>query len=880
MDQDKPRGAEEETEEQTHTPPGGQGTKKSAVTLQRMSWSLGERIHQDLADDPERAWRLENALKQPFGIEAARTAAVVIITAMAYGAKPTEAPRTTISRLKRNGEKRSSRPAKNTAWGRTQRPRKERPFNPAGELAAELAGLISPGARGRALNQAAEAARRICLDLPGNDLAGQVLQKTAVNRKTLAVFHTKPEAAELMAHLAVPPDLDWGDPKTLTAFRIADYACGSGQLLISTYRRIRELCLEAGTDPRPAHRTMMEDNITAFDLLPASVAAAASNLALMEPGEPFTYTRALRLHWGPIPGSGNPGNPRKTGLGSLDMLDPRSFRAHARAPLTHPDTKKSKRRILKLQPGQQDLVIMNPPFSRYVSHEAMDQNFPDPAGRNEPTSREEKAQMKRAMDRTDSIDGGKGGSGMAFHFTAIAKQMVKRGGTMAILLPQGAMDLRTSLGKPARGWEKFKEQLAEEYRDVMVVSIAQYEEMDAAFSQDTHIAEAMVIARRAIAGEKTDGTAAYVNLNRAPRDREDAARTARLVRETLARGVPEGHTERIRAQPEAAGTETAGTETAGTETPGTITRMAILTSIPAPMAGVLDPEVAKDAVLLGKGEIQIGGYRIPARIPMIRIEQLGDRGPTGGEVARVLEKMLVKGEGTFPMLEGHDCKEQRTLATKAETMLRPRSGMEERANRMFNEKGSLLHISDMCRYNSQSTSACITTEPALAGQGWTTVRIPGGERFEKSAGAWMNSTMGLVGHWRMSNHTQHGLGQADRSQVMQISILDLKVLSPTQLGLMQRIYEEMAHTPMLPVNEAWRDPDRAELDRRIIEEVLGLGPEVTQAVRAMRDAWCQEPSVQGRKGARVYRRDEMETLSDRVEASKLARARQQNQTGA
>ena len=858
MDQDQPRGAEERTEErteegteegtekQTHTPPRGQGAKKSAVTLQRVSWSLGERIHQDLAEDPERAWRLEDALKQPFGIEAARTAAVVIITAMAHGAKPTEMLRTTISRLQRAGEKRDNRPGKNPYWSLPPRAMRPRPFNPAGELAAKLAGMISPGARGRALKQAAEAAKRICLDLPGNDLAGQVLQKTAANRKMLAVFHTKPAAAELMAHLAVPRDLDWGDPKTLTAFRMADYACGSGQLLMSAYRRVRELCLEAGADPKPAHRTMMEDNITAFDLLPASVAAAASNLALMEPGELFAYTRAVRLHWGPIAGSGNP---RKTGLGSLDMLDPLRFRAQMREPLTHPEVEKNRRRIIKLQPGRQDLVIMNPPFSRYINHGAMDQNFPDPAGRNEPTSGEEKAQMKRAMDRIDSIDCGRAGSGMAFHFTAISKQMVKRGGTTAILLPQGAMDPRTPLGKPARGWEKFKEQLAEEYLDVMVVGITQYEETDSAFSQDTHIAETMVIARRTLPGEKADGTAAYVNLNRAPRDREDAARTARLVRETLARGVPKGQTERIRA----------GAETVVTETLGTITRMAILPGSPAPMAGVLDPEVVQDALLLRKGEIQTGEYRIPARIPMTTMEQMGDRGPTGKEVERVLERMLVAGEGEFPMLEGHDCNEQRTLAARAERLLRPRSGMEEKANRMLNEKGSLLHISDTCRYNSQSTAACITTEPAIAGRGWISVRMPG-ERFEKGAAAWMNGTLGLIGHWSMSNHTQHGLGQADRAQVMRMPILDLKALSPTQVGIMERIYEELAHKPMMPVNEAWRDPERAELDRRVLEEALDLGPEVTQAVRQLCNRWCLEPTVQGRKGARLGRQDDMDNL--------------------
>lgn len=70
---------------------------------------------------------------------------------------------------------------------------------------------------------------------------------------------------------------------------------------------------------------------------------------------------------------------------------------------------------------------------------------------------------------------------------------------------------------------------------------------------------------------------------------------------------------------------------------------------------------------------------------------------------------------------------------------------------------------------------------------------------------------------------------------------------------------------MMPVNEARRNPDRAELGRRIIEEALGLGPEVTQEVRDSRKSWRQEPRVQGRRGARGCRQGVMDDLRQQVE---------------
>ena len=52
---------------------------------------------------------------------------------------------------------------------------------------------------------------------------------------------------------------------------------------------------------------------------------------------------------------------------------------------------------------------------------------------------------------------------------------------------------------------------------------------------------------------------------------------------------------------------------------------------------------------------------------------------------------------------------------------------------------------------------------------------------------------------------------------------------------------------MLPTNEAWRDPVRQELDRRLLTEVLGLDDEAVEQLAILRNQWCAEPTVTGTK---------------------------------
>ena len=104
-----------------------------------------------------------------------------------------------------------------------------------------------------------------------HDLSGTVFQRLIADRKFLATFYTRPESATLLAHLAIPDDGDWKDTERVRDFRIADYACGTGTLIHAAYRRLNQLHWLAGGEPEKLHAHMMENALTACDVLPSSV---------------------------------------------------------------------------------------------------------------------------------------------------------------------------------------------------------------------------------------------------------------------------------------------------------------------------------------------------------------------------------------------------------------------------------------------------------------------------------------------------------------------------------------------------------------------------------------------------------------------------------
>ena len=217
------------------------------------------------------------------------------------------------------------------------------------------------------------------------------------------------------------------------------------------------------------------------------------------------------------------------------------------------------------------------------------------------------------------------------------------------------------------------------------------------------------------------------------------------------------------------------------------------------------------------------------------------------------------------MIRGRDCDAQRPMEITAPEELFLRPGLENRSRRLTGTM-SRLHLNDNFRYNSQSTAALMTPEPSVGGRGWPNVRLED-ERKEKALALWLNTGLGLAAHWATSNHSQNGLGYVSQKQARNMPVLNVHRLTPAQLDLMAEIFDRARDLPLLPANEAWRDRVRIELERRVLEDVPGLGEEATAAVRELCCRWCLEPTVQGRKCRVAKRQPDMERLAELAGAS-------------
>ena len=488
--------------------------------LERESKTASIQVYRSLRNNPKAAQEVAEALGEPFSLQAAQTAVLVIIQALAQT----------------RGKHRRTRTGALKHWERILDPQSRIRFLPIVPLAIRLMEALPPRIAKGALPGMIETSEQ----LKDPALTGRIVQKLAHQRKHLAVYHTRPEAAALMAHLAVPEELDWSDPKVVTEYRMADYSCGAGALLTAAYQRVRELHQQSGGSPGELHAAVLEESITAVDVLPASVALAAAGLDALEPkpAQSGGATRALTLRYGPISYRMSPGEQerRPTGLGSLDILDPLALRKQDLRAIGRGD---AARKQLKFSPASQDLVIMNPPFTKRPDPRNLDRNVPNPELGVPPTSEAELAGMENRMENIqDRVKAG-WSNGFSLHFTQLAHRMVKRGGTIALLLPMSALTAGGGSGeahgsrRPDLGWPVFRRKLVSGYTNVRIIGIAAFEEQDSTFSHDTHIAEVMLLARRVRVGEKPAGTGCFINLKRRPEDEDGAARLAQAIDETV-----------------------------------------------------------------------------------------------------------------------------------------------------------------------------------------------------------------------------------------------------------------------------------------------------------------------------------------------------------
>ena len=691
----------------------------------------------------------------------------------------------------------------------------------------------------RALDRMALAAERIhALGVAdSSDLIGTVFQRLIADRKFLATFYTRPASATLLAHLAIPDDGAWDDADRVKDFKIADYACGTGTLIHAAYRRLNQLHLFSGGDPSKLHSHMMGASLTALDVLPSAVHLTASVLSSSHPSERYQGTRTIVTQYGKSEDGG-------VSIGSLDLLASNGevrplISLHSGSAVTGTGSTEASEAV-DMPQFSQDLVIMNPPFTRAGSDWEGANRASDYIKQFRGLDNDLETQRKMsALEKKYGADTcAHGYAGIASWFVALADRMVKPGGAIALVLPLTALQ--------GSSWQKVRQLIAERYTDVIVITIATPRSEEQSFSADTGMAETLIVCRQSSNGGDARGL--FVSLVKRPNNEMESLEIAKAV-SVLA---SDQDVRKLEGGPIGGNTLVVGDSQLGEVVDA---QLSVRTSWSA--AGVSDFSVIQTAHQLTQGRLWLPQMNLQDRTSILitTIEKISRVGLhhmniAGRSPQAAFDRVITyHGIPTYPMLWNHDARKETKLIVQPDSEGRIRPNMHTRAADIWDTR-SHAHYSADFRFNSQPIGVAFTEDQTIGGTAWPNLKFDSRE-LEIAHTLWGNSTLGLLLYWWHSSRQQAGRGRIPITAIRTMPTLDVRSLSDSQLKVVEGIFEDFKDREFLPANEAWRDESRKELDRRVLVELLGLPEEkVMGALDMLRLKWCSEPSVHGGKGTR------------------------------
>ena len=694
---------------------------------------------------------------------------------------------------------------------------------------------------------------RQAVNLGGNvgaqGLVGRLFGELIGDRKFLAAFYTEPASAALLAELAIGRlNVDWANLEKAGDTHVGDLACGTGALLTAAYRRIAEKHRLAGGDDRDLHRRLLEDSLVGCDILAAAVHLTAARLSGEQPAIDYTSTRTWVMPYGD---AAQPDGTTEVKLGSLDLLgENEQWALWGDGSIEVAAAGESHQAVAAVPDESLDVVIMNPPFSRNVGHEAERVGIPQPAfaGLRTAVATQEAMPplLKKRMGALAHEPAYSGQAGLASAFIDLAHTKLRPGGVLALILPVAVIT--------GSAWKAGRRLLTENYEDILVLTISASTGMttstNRAFSADTGIAEVVLVAGK---------PARFAMLDGRPQTSTEALELARLL---------SNHRSPHRCP----------TLRLGNERLGWTCEAEFGTEMCGHPTGVASREVAQVASGLADGELGLPRHP-PVTVAAVPLSVLARRGPyhmdiTGYTTTREprgpfdnqkLDNRATHSRIGWPMLWAHNHAQEKSIRVLPDSRGVVRSGMETRARQVWDGwttptgteicGASRLHINRDFRLNSQALGACLTPAGVLGGHGWPSAMprreltdLP--EMWEKALALWLNTTPGLVARWWVSSRQQQGRARLTVTTIGNIPVLDLRAVPGETVSQLAEECDRLETLSLLPANEAYRDANRKRVDETVLCDVLGLARSILEPLATVREAWCAEPSVHGGKSTR------------------------------
>ena len=670
-----------------------------------------------------------------------------------------------------------------------------------------------------------------------HDLAGRIFHRLLTTRKFLATNYTTIPAAIMLSRLAFEErwsDFAFEDLDSLSALKIVDPACGTGTLLMAAAQEVLKRARRAGQrDDDELVRTVIENSIYGFDVVPAAIHMAASTLCM---SESRVWIKDMNLSW--LRHDIANGVPH---LGSLDFLQdsPSKGRAQRLQLLGSVDDDRPTRvtgtgeiRDDVAMPVDCDLVIANPPYTRAGGPGDAANTLWNPIF-GSMFDENDARKMQDALSETLRHSPASMIAGLASAFLVLADERLSQGGQLAFVLPATALT--------GSRWRKVRSMLYEKYCIDWVIASHDYRTRGAtnggldrylaAFSESTNLAEVLIVATKD-PQKSMRNHIKFVNLTRNPEEPLDAIMLSRKLTAMVSDLV----------EYEARGIE--------------LDALSWGTMISVPQCE-LNGEAwfysafARSELATTANALSTGNSKAFGSVPMISLGKISDLGPYHMQIKGKGSGLFDIVETTDPMWPGkpalwhHSHERETTLLVDTNARLERRTGTDrELQDRMLHRRGRLQLALEL-RTTTQKVAGVLTSERALGVSSWVTVvmRNPQSGK-EEALCLWLNSTLGLLTRIVHGNRPYLGRSRLTHELAKTLPILNVDELTESQLDAARNIFEDLKMKGLQAAMNLAKDSVRQTIDVRLAREVLGVEPSNLEKVAEM---LALEPRVHGGK---------------------------------